>query len=54
MRCMRCGRRLKQEPISGMGPVCARLTLGRKPKREKRKPVKRDELTRDLFFVGAM
>lgn len=49
MRCIRCNRKLTREPIEGMGPTCARAVLGRKPKREKREPVKRDEWTREMF-----
>lgn len=49
MRCIRCHRKLTREPIDGMGPTCARQVLGRKPKREKRERVKRDELTGELF-----
>lgn len=32
MRCIKCGRRLMRDPgPHGMGPVCARATLGVKP-----------------------
>ncbi len=36
MKCARCGRRLKNTPASGMGPVCERAVLGSKPRRVKR------------------
>ena len=53
MNCARCGKSLKREPLwiggNALGPKCARSMFGAKPKREKREPVKRDTLTRELF-----
>jgi hypothetical protein len=52
-KCARCGKGLHREPLwiggNALGPKCARAMFGAKPKREKREPVKRDQLTRDLF-----
>jgi hypothetical protein len=36
IRCVRCRRTLKREPIRGMGPVCARAAFGIKAPRLKR------------------
>ena len=49
--CTRCGRRLKAPTETGMGPKCSLYVLGAKPRRIAKVdlPVKRDELTRDLF-----
>ena len=49
--CIRCGRRLKAPTENGLGPKCALYVLGAKPRRVAKVdlPVKRDELTRDLF-----
>jgi len=48
MKCTRCGRLLKRQPVSGMGPKCAAAVLGAKPKRQPR-PKARDTATPDLF-----
>lgn len=50
LRCIRCHRKLTREGIEGLGPTCAKQVLGRKPKREKRERVRRDELTREMFL----
>jgi hypothetical protein len=31
--CNHCGRRLKHQPVDGLGPTCRRNLLGAKPKR---------------------
>jgi hypothetical protein len=36
MKCMRCGRRLKNPAPSGYGPKCAAAVLGVKPARARR------------------
>lgn len=50
-RCIKCHRPLKAPTPTGMGPVCARAVMGVKPKAPaiERRPVKRDELTGELF-----
>lgn len=48
MTCTRCGRRLKNISLTGMGPICARAVLGTKPRAITRE-VKRDERTPDMF-----
>ena len=54
-RCNRCGRVLKAPTPTGLGPKCALYVLGAKPRRVAKVdlPVKRDELTRDLFGEAA-
>lgn len=54
-RCNRCGRTLKAPTATGLGPTCERYVLGAKPRRIAKVdlPVKRDELTRDLFGEAA-
>jgi hypothetical protein len=49
MHCMRCGRTLKREGFNGMGPVCARVAFGAKPRKEPKPDVVRDELTMPMF-----
>ena len=55
IHCIRCGRRLKAPTENGLGPKCALYVLGAKPRRVAKVdlPVKRDELTRDLFGEAA-
>lgn len=54
-RCNRCGRVLKAPTPTGLGPKCALYVLGANPRRVAKVdlPVKRDELTRDLFGEAA-
>lgn len=51
--CTRCGRKLTNPGIGGMGPVCARAVLGAKPKRihlfDRRRTAGKDERQPDLF-----
>lgn len=57
MKCDRCHRTLKREPVRigdlALGEKCARALFGAKPKRVKSEPVKRDERTPDLFEAAA-
>lgn len=57
MKCARCHRPLKREPIRiadmCLGPRCAAAMFGAKEKRTAAVPVKRDERTRDLFEAAA-
>ena len=55
MKCNRCGKPCRPSE-SGFGPKCERYVLGSKPRRAPavdRRPVKRDELTPDLFAEDA-
>ena len=53
IRCTRCGRAMKQESPTGMGPRCTVYVLGPRPKRQAAQPkparVLKDDATPDLF-----
>jgi hypothetical protein len=53
IRCTRCGRRMKEESPTGLGPRCQLAVLGPRPKRQaaQAKPARasRDDATPDLF-----
>jgi hypothetical protein len=51
VKCVKCGRTLKREPIRGMGPVCARAAFGTKPKRLPREDRRsNDDRQAELLF----
>lgn len=57
MRCLRCGRSLKNPSPSGYGPTCARAVLGAKPKRVRlfdRRRATSDANQPDLFAEGRL
>lgn len=52
IRCTRCGRAMKHESPTGMGPRCQMAVLGQRPKRRaaaKPARVRKDDATPDLF-----
>lgn len=49
MTCTHCGRRLKHQRESGMGPVCELAVIGPRPRRRAQKTRAADEKQGALF-----